>query len=536
MIWLLNYFSRRRISTILKSSRGYEKLKKNNNLEFIDELKTHLSNSILFDYNSSAFLSFLDLYASDVNLEKSTRQFMLSRYLGTNFTREILKSISNENSRFCSPLPYIWLKELSKSGIRVNYFYCLLLWNFELIKFFLYALFELFKLLKKSLILYSIKDFDYNKSYVYFDSLTLSNLPIENAINKYGILPWHYNWSNGMEVDYYGHSVFEKPIILMNGKVEVKFMDSPFSVPILFKNLLYFLGNSLIRIFKTLISLFVGKWWNFLLLREFLFYDVVQSNNGKGLAVRYMFHNSKWIYRPIWTVAAENFGSEICFYFYSTNIERFKKIDKNAECVNFWHLISWPRILVWDSFQESFLNNNVIHESKVEVVGPISFYSSKISNLEIAKNSIAIFDVQPVRSSFYISLGVDQEYYIPEIANQFLSDIIETVDEVGLIPVFKRKRAIGKNENSLYTQRVKLLSQKHNVLNVDPSIPAEEIIEKSLATISMPFTATGIMAQFLLKPSIFYDPTGLILKDDPAAHGIMVINNKVDLKEWLSKL
>ena len=339
-----------------------------------------------------------------------------------------------------------------------------------------------------------------------------------------------------MEVDYYAHSVFEKPIILMNGKVEVKFIDSPFSGPIFFKNLLYFSGYSLIRIFKTLISLLVGKWWNFLLLREFLLYDVVQSNNGKGLGVRYMFHNSKWIYRPIWTIAAENLGSEICFYFYSTNIERFKKIHRNAECVNFWHLISWPRILVWDTFQESFLNNNVIHESKVEVVGPISFYSSKNSNLEIGSNSIAIFDVQPVRSSFYISLGIDQEYYIPEVANQFLSDIIETIDEVGLIPVFKRKRAIGKNENSLYTQRVKLLSEKYNILNVDPSIPAEEIIEKSLATISMPFTATGIMAQFLLKPSIFYDPTGLILKDDSAAHGIMVINNKVDLKEWLSKL
>ena len=71
---------------------------------------------------------------------------------------------------------------------------------------------------------------------------------------------------------------------------------------------------------------------------------------------------------------------------------------------------------------------------------------------------------------------------------------------------------------------------------MDPLIPAEEIIEKSTATISMPFTATSIMAQFLFKPSIFYDPTGLILKDDPAAHGILVINNKTDLKEWLSKL
>jgi polysaccharide biosynthesis PFTS motif protein len=62
------------------------------------------------------------------------------------------------------------------------------------------------------------------------------------------------------------------------------------------------------------------------------------------------------------------------------------------------------------------------------------------------------------------------------------------------------------------------------------------IINNAKAVISMPFTSTALVGKHLGKPSIFYDPSGLVFKDDPAAHGIMIINNKADLVEWLSKL
>jgi polysaccharide biosynthesis PFTS motif protein len=45
-----------------------------------------------------------------------------------------------------------------------------------------------------------------------------------------------------------------------------------------------------------------------------------------------------------------------------------------------------------------------------------------------------------------------------------------------------------------------------------------------------------LVGKHLGKPSIFYDPSGLVLMDDPAAHGIRVINNIVDLKDWLNKI
>ena len=68
---------------------------------------------------------------------------------------------------------------------------------------------------------------------------------------------------------------------------------------------------------------------------------------------------------------------------------------------------------------------------------------------------------------------------------------------------------------------------------VDPSLPASRVIELSQAVISMPFTSTALIAKEMGKPSIYYDPTGLLLRDDRAAHGIPIVAGERELDEWL---
>ena len=87
--------------------------------------------------------------------------------------------------------------------------------------------------------------------------------------------------------------------------------------------------------------------------------------------------------------------------------------------------------------------------------------------------------------------------------------------------------------NTKIQSQTTINSKKYNFINVKPSIPAEEIIEKCIATVSMPFTSTAIIAKSMGKPSIFYDPTGMIKKDDLAAHGIEVLTNKSELNKWI---
>ena len=50
-----------------------------------------------------------------------------------------------------------------------------------------------------------------------------------------------------------------------------------------------------------------------------------------------------------------------------------------------------------------------------------------------------------------------------------------------------------------------------------------------------PFTSTSRFAKIMKVPTIYYDPTGKILKDDPAKSNIMVVNSIKDLKNWMQK-
>ena len=52
----------------------------------------------------------------------------------------------------------------------------------------------------------------------------------------------------------------------------------------------------------------------------------------------------------------------------------------------------------------------------------------------------------------------------------------------------------------------------------------------------MPFTSTAIIAKSLGKKSIYYDPTGMIQKDDRAAHGIPVVTGIEDLENWVKSI
>ena len=58
----------------------------------------------------------------------------------------------------------------------------------------------------------------------------------------------------------------------------------------------------------------------------------------------------------------------------------------------------------------------------------------------------------------------------------------------------------------------------------------------SLASISLPFTSTGYLGLYLKKPSIYYDPTGLVNYPNPDANNVEIITGKNNLKQWIEKV
>ena len=94
---------------------------------------------------------------------------------------------------------------------------------------------------------------------------------------------------------------------------------------------------------------------------------------------------------------------------------------------------------------------------------------------------------------------------------------------------WKCKRKIGSAVHPSYNSMGLKLASSPNLLSIDPDIAALSVIEASSIVISMPFTSTALIARSLEKPSYYYDPSGLIQKDDRAAHGIPVISGREEL-------
>jgi len=120
-----------------------------------------------------------------------------------------------------------------------------------------------------------------------------------------------------------------------------------------------------------------GHWWHPLLLKEAALAAHVRMQPPELMAKDYMFHNTGYLYRPLWTYQAEEQGSRVLFYFYSTNCEPFKRPDGYPPLPYAWELMNWPHYLVWDTYQEEFVRRAVGERGDIHVVGPIWFLAAQ---------------------------------------------------------------------------------------------------------------------------------------------------------------
>ena len=122
------------------------------------------------------------------------------------------------------------------------------------------------------------------------------------------------------------------------------------------------------------------------------------------------------------------------------------------------------------------------------------------------------------------------------LSTKFLVDILQVSSFFGIDIIHKQKRDMGKKIHYKYRNAIDKWRSSKNLFIIDPNFTAESIIEGAMAVISMPFTSTALVANFSNKPSIYYDPSGLIQKDDIAAHGIDIISGRKELQMWFQNL
>lgn len=513
--------------------RGYRLLKHSGQINLISKVKQALTEQELklTDKSFSAFFMGAGYFCGEIVV----RQYLLIRiggWLGLNHA--LLYASGKRGGKVIYPLPKAWRKTISQHGFKVANFRSSLLWQLYIIGGFLYGVSQIFKIVFSGMTSLCSKDIK-PKRHVYFAHLNAGNLPQGREGEKsYDIVSWYLQWSKSSQnFDAVHHSVPNVANKIV-GAVELVYQSEMLPPLIGFVAIVKFVVWAMCSCFIALIDCFRGRWWHAFLLNQAALSAQLRSLPKSRLACEYLFHNSNWIYKPLWTYEAEKVGSKITFYFYSSNCENFKKNDTKTSISYGWKAMSWPNYLVWDSWQADFVRASVGNSCRISIVGPIWFQSSLAELSKFSSPCVAVFDVIPYRKSRYISLGIDNEFYTPDVTNPFLQQVSNTIFKQRLFMYWKRKRSVGYLTHPLYLQMTDKLAKNNHIKLVDPGISAERVIEASDAVISMPFTSTALIAREMGKPSVYYDPTGLLMKDDPAGHGIPVLSNTTELESWLS--
>lgn len=518
------------------SMRGYTILETSDRLDFVIQLKDAIANTPLRSVNNNASPFFFGAGIADA--ERILRQFLVTRVLSYDFNLKVLTAFGNGSLRVVHPLPAEWRKVVEQHGLTADTGWNKIIWNWRVFMFFLFGLTVFLRSLFYNLKEIFVPSLSKHKDrHVYFEGLTAKNLPQPGVqTNSYDIFSWYEQWKGRpRNITALHHSIPAEEQTAVNGMqiVGVHSAIAPFgSIKLVVK---YFCWG-VVAFFLAIIDLFRSRYWHALLFGEAAKSAQMRLLSNERLADDYLFPNSHWIYRPLWTYEAEKKGSQITFYFYSTNIESFKKADGYGLQAYTWQIINWPRYLVWDDWQADFVRRAVGNEKNIEVVGSIWFLPGTTQQLTIPRNSVAVFDINPLRDTRYHMFVESPKYLVPSVVNQFLLDIYEVLNNKGLTMVLKRKREIGSMLNKKNRKVVDQLLLADHFLAVDMDIPAHQLIGDCCMVISLPFTSTALIARDLGKPSCFYDPSGLVQPDDRAAHGICIVRGKEELASWVSSV
>jgi len=514
--------------------RGYKHLKESNRLGLISSVKETLTNTRIsqIEKNTSKRIFGAGLHDRELII----RQYLLMRLGGLNLNRALLYSLGNQNSSVIYPLPPAWRCVLREYGFKVPKVRTKLIWQAYVFLFFVNGLLYLVRQSLsnfKSIISRSERKF--LGEYIYFDGIVEGCLPQASKDGiSHDLLSWYLQWPGRIkDIDTLCHSVSTTREIELNS-IQVTSIPSPILPLSKLTSVFFYFAWSIIVTLHAIYDFFLGHWWNIVLLKESSIAAIVRIEQPERLAREYLFNNSNWIYRPLWTYEAEKAGSKITFYFYSTNCESFKLADNYPNITYGWQAMNWPHYLVWDDYQKDFVNRAVGESAKVSIVGSIWFNTSSLKIPKLESKAIAIFDVTPFRTAHYVTMGAEIEFYTPDVCEKFLEDIQELASTLGYQVLWKRKRKIGMLAHPEAIYFNECYSNVANVMSIDSDISAYRVIESADIVVSMPYTSTAILARELGKPSCFYDPLGVIQQGDRAAHGIEVLSGKECLGNWFN--
>lgn len=520
----------------MQTLRGYRFMKQSGGIGRLNTLQYALTVSEI--ERCKGRCSNLLFGAGADSAELAIRQYLLVRVALTKLNGAVLQALGKSGAGVVHYFPPDWRDITRQHGFEVSDLWSNFAWYGYVVIRFGKGMINMLQIAwasAKQILSGSQSDLG---SYVFFDAMAVNNLPQPGIDGRsHDIFNWYEQWAGRVsEVDSLCHGISDAGPKLVS-KIPVLGMRWPVPPLASAASLARFLAWGLMATGLALVDLLRGRWWHALMLGDAATAALVRMQVQDKLGREYLYTQSRICDRPLYTYELEQRGAKITFYFYSTNSEPFKQPSVHQTKLFLWQAMNWPRYLVWNKFQVEFVRKMVGDSAAISVVGPIWFSTCAIEPPVMPERTIAVFDVQPVRMLLYRRLDQEVNYYVPSVSNEFLSDCFHSIRANGASIAFKRKRVFNSNyHHPQYVRFVERLSRWENVVTIDPDTSAYRVIEKCSAAISMPFTSTAHIARELGKPACFYDPTGMIQRDDRAAHGIPIIIGRDELQVWLASL
>ena len=519
-----------------KLTSSYENLKKkkkiNNFYKIKENIVKNLNQSFKFNCNNKTHLFLKTKFELDVS--KSLAQFIYSKFFFNKIFHRILIHGLEFDNRILYPMPFCIIETLELEKIKVYKHINLILWKFFII---IYLFKSTLNLIYSFLTSRNNRIFKNDISIIYFNSIPKINFNKENK-NK-NLITFFLNFLNINKSFLIIHDnknitqsyfKFNNQIYHLSTNENLIFFDyKDFSSFREFLKLLF-------EVFKFIKKINILE--TYLLITDFYKFFYLKKNTLK-IPKYCLFNNSNYIYRPLWTYVRVSKCDQIKFknrtlvYFYSTNISPiFKKKEDNqsfdlAGC----SLITWPEYVVWSEEQKKFLQSFCKMIANYTIVDYVPFEGNRVPKKKI---DIAIFDNPPKNDFIKSHIINGYNIYDYDYCRNFLLDIIDYSSRNELNVALKVKRFYQNIHSEYLTLLKKIISLHKNIKIYDENYSAEQIIKKSKLTISIPFSTPALIAEKLKRETVFYDPSGTLVKNKYNPQKIVLISKKQKLNKFLN--
>jgi len=374
-----------------------------------------------------------------------------------------------------------------------------LIWSLFFFFYFFSLLFRKKKELRKKIIIFGTEHLDINNKEIISNFINFLKKHI-TVRKEYDILIS----SNLNKILKFENFIFKKysHIIILNSGLGLKdFIE----IQLLhFRYLYIFIRN----IFKDRRSSVLAK--------DFAMMSLYDYANKKKLIKSMIFTNTNMNYQPLWSSDYINKDFSTSMFWYSENSSPIVcDIKNNTDYFNQYHphisLLSIDYHYVWTNFFKNTLKKFTTFK-KCYVIGPILWKLIKKNNsLLIKENSILVFDVTALSDQWMIDSGHSDLFYSYKNMKQFILDIVDSKNKIKALSktkiILKPKRKIAHKNDMNYLAFLKKLEAENKIIIINSSSDIALEIEKALLVISVPFSSPLILANYLKKDCIYYDPT-----------------------------